>query len=86
MFGIFGFLLWIVVGGAAGYIAERIMKEDHPIWMNVALGIVGSFIINVVLAVVLGLTGGNLLAQLLSGIVGACALIWGYREYKKRQG
>lgn len=80
-----GFILWIVVGGVAGYIAERLMGEDHNLMVNVGLGIAGAFLVNILLAVVLGLTGGNLVAQLLSGVVGACSLIWGYREYKKRQ-
>jgi uncharacterized membrane protein YeaQ/YmgE (transglycosylase-associated protein family) len=79
------FLMWIVVGGAAGYIAERLMGEDHNLVVNVALGVAGAFLINILLATILGLTGGNVIAQLLSGIAGACALIWIHREYKKRQ-
>jgi uncharacterized membrane protein YeaQ/YmgE (transglycosylase-associated protein family) len=81
----FGFILWIIVGGVAGYVAERVMKEDHPIWINVALGVAGSFLGNVIFSVVLGLSGGNLIAQFIFGVVGACALIWGYREYEKRR-
>lgn len=82
---LFGLILWVVVGGVSGYIAEKLMGEDHTLVVNVALGIAGAFIINILLAVVLGLTGGNLIAQLISGVVGACVLIWGYREYKKRR-
>lgn len=79
-----GFLLWIIVGGLAGYIAERLMGEDHSLVMNVALGIAGSFIVNIVLAIFMGMTGGNLLAQLVTGVIGASLLIWGYRIYKSR--
>lgn len=80
-----GFILWIIVGGVAGYVAERVMKEDHPIYINVALGIAGSFVGNLLFSVVLGLSGGNLIAQFLFGVVGACALIWGYRQYEIRK-
>ncbi|MCB1516040.1 MAG: GlsB/YeaQ/YmgE family stress response membrane protein [Hyphomicrobiaceae bacterium] len=79
----FGFILWIVVGGVAGFIAERLLGEDHTIVMNVALGIGGSVVVNVVLWL-LGYSGGNLLGQLVTGVVGAIALVLGYREYKRR--
>jgi len=81
----FGFILWIVVGGVSGYVAERLMGEDHSLVMNIGLGIAGAFLMNLMLALVLGLTGGNIIAQLISGIAGACVLILGYREFKKRQ-
>lgn len=80
-----GFILWLVVGGIAGYVAERVMNEDHPIYINVALGIAGSAVINLVIMVVHTLPGGDLAAQLVTGIIGACALIFGYREYQKRR-
>ena len=79
-------ILWILVGGVAGYIAERLMGEDHSLVVNVALGIAGAFVMNIILAFVLGLTGGNLIAQLISGVAGACILIWVYRRYQKSQG
>ncbi len=80
-----GLLIAIVVGGIAGYIAERIMKVDHPIWLNVVLGITGAFLFNIILWV-LGFGGAtNIVGQLIGGIIGACLLIWGYREYEKRR-
>jgi uncharacterized membrane protein YeaQ/YmgE (transglycosylase-associated protein family) len=81
---ILGFILWIVVGGVAGYIAERVMGEEHSLLVNVGLGIAGAFLINTIISLVLWLPGGELIAQLVTGVVGACLLVWGYREYKKR--
>ena len=80
-----GFIIALVIGGVAGYIAERIMNVDHPIWLNVVLGVAGAFIFNLIVWVFFGIAGGNILWQLIAGIVGACALIWGYREYEKRR-
>lgn len=80
-----GFILWIIVGGVAGYIAERLMGEDHSLLVNVGLGIAGAFVFNIVLSALLWLPGGGLITQLVTGVVGACLLILGYREYKKRQ-
>lgn len=79
----FGFLIWIIVGGVAGYIAERVLKEDHSLLLNVGLGVAGSFAINIVLWV-LGYSGGNILGQLVTGVIGAIALVLGYREYKRQ--
>lgn len=78
------FLMWIIIGGLAGYIAERIMGADHSLLVNVLLGIVGSFVVNIILFVFLGLGGGNWLAQLVTGTIGASLLIWAYRAYKTR--
>ncbi len=80
-----GLIIAIVIGGVAGYIAGLIMKANHPIWLNVVLGIVGAFLFNLVVGLFFGIGGGNMLWQLIAGIVGACALIWGYREYEKQR-
>lgn len=80
-----GFILAILIGGVAGYIAEQIMKADHPWWLNIILGVAGAFLLNFVLGLIFGMWGGNILWQLLAGIIGACILIWGYREYEKRK-
>lgn len=81
-----GLIISIIIGGVAGYIAERIMKADHPIWLNVVLGIAGAFLFNIILWV-LGFGGAsNILGQLIAGVVGACLLIWAYRQYELRQG
>lgn len=80
-----GLIISLLIGGVAGYIAEQIMKADHPIWLNVVLGVAGAFLLNLVLGLVFGMWGGNILWQLLAGIIGACLLIFGYREYEKRR-
>ncbi len=81
-----GFIIALIIGGVAGYIAELIMKVDHPIWLNVVLGVAGAFLFNILAWLVLGIAGGNIIWQLVAGIVGACALIWAYNRYEKRQG
>jgi uncharacterized membrane protein YeaQ/YmgE (transglycosylase-associated protein family) len=37
-------LLWIILGGAAGWIADMIMGSEHGIVEDILLGIIGSFI------------------------------------------
>lgn len=79
-----GFILAIIIGGIAGWIAEKIMKVDHPWWLNIILGIVGAFVFNLLLSLIVPV-GGGIIWQLIAGIIGACLLIWIYREYEKRR-
>lgn len=80
-----GLIISLVIGGVAGYLAERIMKEDHPIWLNVVLGVAGAFLFNIILGILGFWGGGNIIGQLVFGVAGACILIFGYREYEKRK-
>ncbi len=77
-----GFIFAILIGGVAGFIADRIMDANNSWVLNVILGVVGAFLFNLVLGIIFGLWGGNILWQLIAGVVGASALIWGYRKYQ----
>jgi len=38
-------LLWtVIIGGLAGWIAEKITRSDMGIFMNVIVGIIGAFL------------------------------------------
>ncbi len=80
-----GFIFAILIGGVAGFIASHLMNANNSLILNVVLGVVGAAILNFVFGVFLGLWGGNILWQLLTGIAGASLLIWGYREMQKRR-
>ena len=83
--GIFGFILTLIVGGVAGIIADRLMQAHNSIVLNVILGVAGAGVLNFLVRLIFGLWGGNLLWQLLTGIIGASALIWGYRQVQRRR-
>ncbi|MGC8201482.1 GlsB/YeaQ/YmgE family stress response membrane protein [Aliiroseovarius sp. PTFE2010] len=70
-----GWLAAIIVGALAGWVAEKIMKTDHSLLVNIALGIVGALLLNWLLLAVLGSTLGGWIGQLIVGIIGACILI-----------
>ncbi len=80
-----GFVFAIIIGGIAGVIADRLMNANNPLVLNVILGIVGAGLFNFVLGVIFGLWGGNILWQLIAGIIGASGLIWIYREIQNRR-
>lgn len=53
-----GFIFAIIIGGVAGYIADRLMKANNSWVLNVVLGVVGAAVLNFVLGLVFGLWGG----------------------------
>jgi uncharacterized membrane protein YeaQ/YmgE (transglycosylase-associated protein family) len=80
----FGRIMSIVIGALAGWIAEKVMKFDTGLIMNIVLGIVGALIGNLTLSALFGATLGGFFGQLIVAIVGACILIWVYRLFKNR--
>ena len=40
------FIAWIIIGGLAGWIAERVSGSDHGLLTNIVLGIVGATVGN----------------------------------------
>jgi uncharacterized membrane protein YeaQ/YmgE (transglycosylase-associated protein family) len=79
-----GWIMTIIIGGLAGYIAERIMKADMGIFGNIGIGIVGAMFANFVLRILGFNASGGLVTQGIVAIGGACALIYIYRAIKAR--
>ena len=71
-----GWFAAIIVGGLAGWIAEKIMKSDMGLIMNIILGILGALVANWLLMLIVGSTLGGWFGQLVVGVIGACLLIW----------
>lgn len=71
-------LLWIILGGAAGWIASMVMgtNESQGILMDVLLGVIGAVVGGLMLGLfgIEGATGFNLWS-LLVAILGAVVLI-----------
>ena len=70
-----GWIMAIIIGALAGWIAEKIMKSDQGLMMNIILGIVGAIIGNFILMLIFGATMGGIIGQLIVAVVGACLLI-----------
>ena len=77
-----GWIMTVVIGGLAGWIASRIMEARQGLLMNIVMGILGAVILNGVLELVLQRTWGGWLGQLVIAVVGACALIWAWRRFR----
>ena len=79
-----GWLMTIILGGLAGWIAEKIMKFDTGLLMNIVLGIVGAVVGNFLLGLI-GIGLGGLVGQLIVAVLGACIVIYLYRLMKSKQ-
>ena len=78
-----GWIAAIIIGGIAGWLAERFMKSDMGLLMNIVLGIVGAAIASAILSV-FGIALGGWVGYLIVGFIGACLLIWIVRMIKGR--
>jgi len=69
-------LIWfLIIGLAAGWMAGKIMKgRGFGLWINLILGIAGSFI-GGFLFQFLGIGGDGIFASLIAALVGAIALL-----------
>jgi uncharacterized membrane protein YeaQ/YmgE (transglycosylase-associated protein family) len=74
-----GWIGAIIIGGIAGWIAEKMMHAEHGLLLNIVLGIVGALVLNAILMLIFGATLGGWFGQLIVGAVGAMLLIWAYR-------
>lgn len=79
----YGIIMSIIIGGIAGWIAEKVMKFDTGLIMNIVLGIVGAVVGNFLLGL-LGVGLGGFIGQLIVAVLGACILIFAYRAIKGR--
>jgi uncharacterized membrane protein YeaQ/YmgE (transglycosylase-associated protein family) len=80
-----GFIGAIIIGGIAGWIAERITSSNMGILSNILLGIVGALFLNGVLRLANVIPPEGWLAQLVVGAVGAILLIWIWRALRGRR-
>lgn len=80
---------WIIVGGIAGWIASMIMGRNAQMGFvtNVVAGIVGAFVVGLIVSLITG--GGGMpeafsLWGFIAAIIGACLLIWVVAAVKGR--
>lgn len=80
-----GWIGAIIIGGIAGWIAEKVTESRMGIFANIALGIVGALVLNWILRALNVVPPAGWIAQLIVGAVGAVLLIWGWRAIRGRK-
>ncbi len=79
-----GWIAAIIIGGFAGWLAEKFMNSNMGLIMNIVLGIVGAIVANWILGVLhVQLPLGGWLGYLITGFVGACILIAVARMFRR---
>jgi len=81
---IWALVVWLLIGGLAGYLAQRIMGGQSPggLLGDLVLGILGAVVGGYGLSL-LGISGnGGLISTFVVALVGALALIWVVRKIK----
>ncbi|OGH04515.1 MAG: transglycosylase [Candidatus Levybacteria bacterium RBG_16_35_11] len=70
-------ILWIILGGLAGWIASLIVKSNQGILADIILGILGAIAGGFIMGFfgASGVTGFNLYSLIVS-VIGAVVLIW----------
>ena len=70
------FLIYLIVGGIAGWLASIMMKRDgsQGIILNVIVGIIGGFLGGFLLPMV-GLSFGGTMGYLITALIGAVVLL-----------
>ncbi|WEX78775.1 GlsB/YeaQ/YmgE family stress response membrane protein [Sinorhizobium numidicum] len=77
-----GILAAIIIGGLAGWLAEKFMSSEMGLLMNIVLGIIGAVVLNFILAA-FGMAYAGWLAYLIIGFIGACLLIAAGRAVRR---
>jgi uncharacterized membrane protein YeaQ/YmgE (transglycosylase-associated protein family) len=80
-----GWIGAIIIGGLAGWVAEKVMKSDMGLIMNIVLGIVGALVLNAILRAVGVIPEGGWFWYFIVALVGACLLIWVWRLFQGRR-
>ena len=83
-----GWIGTLFIGALAGIIADKVMKSNHGLLMNIVIGIVGSYI-GAFLANLLGIQLGEIFqgwfwGNLIVAAIGAVVLLWPHRLLRSR--
>ncbi|MGE0242030.1 MAG: GlsB/YeaQ/YmgE family stress response membrane protein [Parvibaculaceae bacterium] len=83
-----GWIGTLIIGGLAGWIAEKITKSDMGILMNIVVGVIGAYI-GAFLANLLGLRLGEIFSgwfwgNLLVAVIGAVILLLVVKAFRSR--
>jgi uncharacterized membrane protein YeaQ/YmgE (transglycosylase-associated protein family) len=78
-----GFLMAIIIGALAGWLAEKFTRSDMGLFANIIMGIIGAVVGNFLLRLLgIGVTG--FFGNLISATVGAILVIVVYRAVAGR--
>ena len=71
-----GFIVWLIVGGIAGWLAGKVMSGHGygPI-VDVILGVIGGLVGGFIISALFGIQTTGLIASFIVAFIGACVLV-----------
>ncbi|MCP4320072.1 MAG: GlsB/YeaQ/YmgE family stress response membrane protein [Hyphomicrobiales bacterium] len=70
-------IMFLVIGLIAGFIAEKVMKRNHGLIKNLVVGIIGAYVGGfLVQSLNISVPGGTFVGPLIVATVGAIILLW----------
>ncbi|HAT84833.1 GlsB/YeaQ/YmgE family stress response membrane protein [Cohaesibacter gelatinilyticus] len=77
-----GFLGWIVIGIIAGFIAEKVTKSNHGLFMNLGVGLVGAFVGGYLADLLQLRLAGGIIDTMIVATVGAILVLFIYQKIR----
>lgn len=74
-----GFVLLLILGAAAGFLATRMMKIETNVPATIAIGVGGAMIGGILIRYLLEITGW--MAGFVGAVLGALLLLWIWKTY-----
>lgn len=74
-----GLLISLAIGCLVGFCASKVMGLENKWYINLLIGVVGSFV-GGILGGILGAKSGSILGFVFN-VIGACLVIYGYQKY-----
>ncbi len=71
-----GWFAFLIVGLLAGWIAEKVMKRDHGLLMNLVVGVVGAYLGALLFSLVGLAPSATFFGALVVAVIGAVILLW----------
>ena len=78
-----GIIGWIIIGIAAGFVAEKVMKRDQGLLTNLIVGVVGA-LLGGFLAGLVGINFGGWIGSFIIATLGAILLLFLLGMMKRR--
>lgn len=75
-------IIFLIIGGVAGWLASTFMNKDQGILMNIIVGIVGAYV-GGFLGGLIGLTATGFIGSIIMATIGAVILLWILGKLKK---
>ena len=70
-----GWFAFLIVGLIAGWVAEKVMKRDHGLLMNLIVGVIGAYL-GAFIGSLIGIGASGFWSALIIAILGAILLLW----------